>query len=68
MIKSVAKITPEFASEIAGTQAEGAPTLFNPVSDGNGNIIISLPTAQYLTADKYEIINWVPPVVNEEEI
>lgn len=66
MIKTVAKISPELAEQIAGTQAEGAPTLFNPVLDGNGNTIISLQTAQYLDADQYEVIEWVQPQETEE--
>lgn len=76
-IKSVAKITPELAygvettdengetylsGGIDGTTPEGSYRAFNPVVDGNGNIVISLQTAQYLEADQYEVIDWIPPV------
>jgi len=58
---NVAKITQQLAEEIAGTQAPGAPTLFNPVKDANSNWIISLETAAYLDEEQYEVIEWVGP-------
>lgn len=62
----VALLTPEKAQEIDGT--EYLPNCyFNVVEDCAGNNIISLVEAQYLQLGDFTVIEWCPPVVEEDE-
>lgn len=40
---------------------------YNPVQDGNGDWIISLQEAETLDPSEYEVIEWVPPIYDDEE-
>ena len=60
---TVAKISPELAEEIENTPVVPNGRLFNPVVDGNGNTVISLVEAQYLTPEQFEPITWVEPEI-----
>ena len=65
MIKNVAKISQEIATEIRGLEySEGV--LFSPVEDANNNIIISLQEAQYLDLSKWEVIEFNPKIEENE--
>ena len=53
----VAKISEAAAATLAQTEYKSG-YYFNPVQDADGNHIISLHEAQYLSADEYEVIEF----------
>ena len=58
----VAKITAEKANELSGQEYQSGAK-FSPVQDGNGNWIVSLFEAHYMSISEIEVIEYIP---NEE--
>lgn len=54
----VARILEALASILSGTEYKDG-FFFNPVQDGNGDWIISLQEATFLSEEDYEIIDYV---------
>lgn len=63
----VAKITAEKANELQGQEYQSG-SLFSPVQDGDGNWIVSLVEAQYMSVSDIEVIEYVPIQFDESEM
>ena len=61
----VAKITPEKAQELTGTQFQ-QNWFFNPIEMNPGYWIISLVEAQYLKLGDFEVVDFESPVNTPE--
>ena len=62
----VAKISAEKAASLIG-QEYTSGGLFNPVQDRNSNWIITLEEAVALDPSEYEVIEWIPPIYDDED-
>lgn len=67
----VALVTPEFSARYAGNEIEDGRILM-PVEDGNGNMILSLSTSDYMTDqqmiedfESLELIDYAPKIFEE---
>ncbi|TDX84003.1 hypothetical protein [Epilithonimonas xixisoli] len=63
----VAKITAEKASELVGQEYQSGAK-FSPVQDNQGNWIVSLVEAQYMSISDIEVIEFEPLEIDESEI